>query len=514
MGGTGKGDASIQAFFLPTPHASPIKTAAAPAAAGVPVGDGFTAEEVQVALRPQPIEPWHPSIEYTECDIRELNPGPRAVMFMGRVANIFDVCSSSKSPRAAKGCLKMTVKDNTGAVTVRLWFAEQPPSIRLGSLVSIWTDHISNGENGALSSTIAPLFVSLFPERDRSCHLMLHQNSDDGTLCSKPLGYRAGQPLCGLMTLQNFLDGGYDVVDAKVLVVVKSIGAKKKVTRKDESVTESINLKVHDDTAEATLGLWGTTASSPLSRHAANETNPEAAQTRRGWTIGETVLLLQGPNFKTGSNSFLNINASTLVDVDPQIPDADWLQRWALRLESREAINPPFPTNVFDLDAVKSGPVRCLFALGELDEFARAAPNETFLGYLNVLLTEIRLLENWKRNMLCSGECSACSIPLYANATAATCKHCEADVPLRLNPRIVAQVMDETACVASGKLLFSDRAWRDLLGREPEELLKLGHEEVKYISDRLLFSRVTLLFGWTGDESKAGGRICILGVIG
>jgi hypothetical protein len=30
------------------------------------------------------------------------------------------------------------------------------------------------------------------------------------------------------MTLQNFIDGGYDVVDAKILVVVKSIGVKKK----------------------------------------------------------------------------------------------------------------------------------------------------------------------------------------------------------------------------------------------------------------------------------------------
>ena len=87
---------------------------------------------------------------------------------------------------------------------------------------------VSNGDNGTLSSTAAPLFVTLFPERDSTCHLMLHQNSDDGKLCNKPLGYRAGQPLCGLMTLQNFLDGGYDVIDAKILVVVKSIGAKKK----------------------------------------------------------------------------------------------------------------------------------------------------------------------------------------------------------------------------------------------------------------------------------------------
>jgi len=44
----------------------------------------------------------------------------------------------------------------------------------------------------------------------------------------KPLGLRKGQPLTGLMTLQNFVDGGYDVLDARILVVVKSIGAKKR----------------------------------------------------------------------------------------------------------------------------------------------------------------------------------------------------------------------------------------------------------------------------------------------
>lgn len=57
---------------------------------------------------------------------------------------------------------------------------------------------------------------------------MLHQNSDDGTLCKRPLGFRERQPLAGLMTLDNFVNGGYDVLDARILVVVKSIGAKKR----------------------------------------------------------------------------------------------------------------------------------------------------------------------------------------------------------------------------------------------------------------------------------------------
>lgn len=86
---------------------------------------------------------------------------------------------------------------------------------------------VSNGENGNLASMTAPLFSSLFPERDRNCHFMIHENSDDGRYRT-PLGYRQGVPLNGLMTLQNFIDGGYDVADAKILVVVKSIGARKK----------------------------------------------------------------------------------------------------------------------------------------------------------------------------------------------------------------------------------------------------------------------------------------------
>lgn len=165
---------------------------------------------------------------------------------------------------------------------------------------------------------------------------------------------------------------------------------------------------------------------------------------------------------------------------------------------------------MFNYRNVKSGPVRCLFTFAELDEFARAAPLETLQGYLSVIIMEVKLLDCFKRNMLLSGEC--CSIAAYANALTTACKGCEKDVDLRLNPRILGQVIDETAAIGSSKLLFSDRAWKDLLGRGPEDLLNLGQEGMKYLSDRLLFCRVSLMFGWTGDETKAGGRVCVMGV--
>ena len=90
-------------------------------------------------------------------------------------------------------------------------------------------------------------------------------------------------------------------------------------------------------------------------------------------------------------------------------------------------------------------------------------------------------------------------------------------------------MIDETASVASGRLLLSAKAWHELLGHPAEDLLKfgrkihilvakrilisIGQEKVAHIADRLLFSRLTLQFGWTGDESKAGGRVCVMGVI-
>lgn len=129
MGGGSRGDASIQAFFTPNPTPSPTKsnTSSLPCS-DVLVVDGFTAEEVREALKPKPAEPWHPTTEYAECDIRDLYPGPRAITFMGRIANLFDVANNPKTPRSAKGCVKLCVKDVKGAITVGYISCEYGPT--------------------------------------------------------------------------------------------------------------------------------------------------------------------------------------------------------------------------------------------------------------------------------------------------------------------------------------------------------------------------------------------------
>ena len=101
-------------------------------------------------------------------------------------------------------------------------------NLRLGHLVSIWTPHVSNGEHGALAISDAPLFTSIFPERDKACHFVVQENDDQGVLFKSPLEYSEGNALPELMTLNNFANGGFDVPNARVLVCVKGVGAKKK----------------------------------------------------------------------------------------------------------------------------------------------------------------------------------------------------------------------------------------------------------------------------------------------
>ena len=107
---------SIQSFFQPEvlslsqkPHIRPSSK--------LDTNDGFTSSEVEATLNPR-LHKWQPRTAYNEVDIGSLVPGPGCVALMGRVVNFYDQTMNSKSPHAAKGCLKVIVKDDTGAFVV------------------------------------------------------------------------------------------------------------------------------------------------------------------------------------------------------------------------------------------------------------------------------------------------------------------------------------------------------------------------------------------------------------
>ena len=106
---------SIQSFFHPD-ETSPrnARVTSSPSANG----DGFTAEEVQATAPPASLHIWQTRGTYEEADIATLIPGPGGVALVGRVVNYHHLETPSKAPHAAKGCIRMVVKDDSAAIVV------------------------------------------------------------------------------------------------------------------------------------------------------------------------------------------------------------------------------------------------------------------------------------------------------------------------------------------------------------------------------------------------------------
>lgn len=98
------------------------------------------------------------------------------------------------------------------------------------------------------------------------------------------------------------------------------------VTTKKGTQAEKIDVTVFDDTADATLTLWGCTAASAAP-----------------WKASYTILLLSYPGFKNDRRPTLSLNQDTHVEVDPLTTEAHWLRGHAQRLTKREHVNLPFP---------------------------------------------------------------------------------------------------------------------------------------------------------------------------
>lgn len=98
------------------------------------------------------------------------------------------------------------------------------------------------------------------------------------------------------------------------------------VTSRKNTTSELVNVCVFDDTAEATLTLWGCTASSAAL-----------------WKASSTVLLISNPGWRIDHRAWISLTSDTCVEVDPCISDADWLRGFAQGLTKREHVSPPFP---------------------------------------------------------------------------------------------------------------------------------------------------------------------------
>lgn len=125
-----------------------------------------------------------------------------------------------------------------------------------------------------------------------------------------------------------------------------------------------------------------------------------------------------------------------------------------------------------------------------------------------MLMTSLSLASLHLRNMaMCSQHCD---IPLYSNSMSTTCKQCQQLVRLRPNPRLIGEMIDETGKVGAGEMVLDDLAWEGLLG-PLQVFLGTSEKEVRVLEEGLMWRRVTVVFGWEGEEGS--GRLCVARVI-
>ncbi|CAG8951549.1 hypothetical protein HYFRA_00007465 [Hymenoscyphus fraxineus] len=352
--------------------------------------DGFNEEELLQAKDPMSRK-WSPSREYEESTIDKLVPGPNFVTFHGRVVNFSTIKGSSSVEKKAAGWHNLLLKDNTAAIHIKLYFAPNAYPIKLGQLVSVWTGFISNPSKHEPSNIPGiTVYGNLFPGRVTSDHVMIHTSDSASTICRIPLEYRKSQPLSGLMTLSSYLAGGHDGVNgAKILVCVKSIGPLKKIPNKTGGSSDLIEVLLFDHTDEVRFTAWN-----------------EIGDNVKDWQPGVTILLISNPGYRVRHNGkgTVGMVRPTMVDVDPQFPDAEWLRKYAMGLTKRESLSLTFPEGVWDVEAAEYGVERIFFTLAELDRWVRSDGNAVFTGFINVMILEMNLYTLHRRNMLMCGE--------------------------------------------------------------------------------------------------------------
>ncbi|KAL0467200.1 hypothetical protein QR685DRAFT_449317 [Neurospora intermedia] len=354
-------------------------------------------------------ETWKPQGSYARVNISELQPGRGKVRFMGRIVNLCPA-KPDHQPRALSslpsGFHFMVVKDDTGVVAIKLLGTQSDLiNLHLGNLVTVWTGFVAEYSTAA---TIQVPFVSMIipvhpGPASRSC-IKFHQdgmNPEETGLCRIPLEYNTGSAssqMPGLISIRAFMKGTHtkgkheDDILTNILVCVSSIGPRKTIKANNKpSTLELVEVHVCDETDHCVLKLWS-----------------DQIISARAWTAGQTILLITNPKLypraKGNENQGLGIALNSIVDVDPDFPDAHWLRRMAEAQRKRARAHTPFPVGVWDVEQAINGPNRVLYTLADVDERVREDASVVFTGKLNVLILGVSICESQRQNRLCCFE--------------------------------------------------------------------------------------------------------------
>ncbi|KAI2463639.1 hypothetical protein F4781DRAFT_416017 [Annulohypoxylon bovei var. microspora] len=349
-------------------------------------GDGFTPSEVEAALDPLS-RPWEPSRHYETCPISLLETGPRNYQILGRVVNFAENSYE-------QGFHLLIVTDGSGAIAVKVYYVTACDCrMLLGQRVTIWTSFIADS-TGASSSSIpfCAWATTLYPGRGGATHIIVHNDDPDSDgnrilRCPLECNLKEYEYLPALMTLKSFLSTGYDSGEGKILVCVRSVGPRRTVqSKKTQRTLDMVEVGIFDDTATCVLKLW-----------------EGKVPSAKRWIPNQTILLISKPTYKIrGTSPELGIGFSSMVDVNPEFPDADWLRNKVKNMTKKQSVYIPFPSDTWDSERAINGPDRTLFTIADVEDRVRHPEAMiNFTGKLNVIILEMKLMEHWRKGTLC-----------------------------------------------------------------------------------------------------------------
>lgn len=262
----------------------------------------------------------------------------------------------------------------------------------LGQRVTFWTTYISEASAGDIGYIpFCSSATKLYPGRNGASFIILHTDSpgSDGDRimrCPLECNLKENDYLPGLMILKAFLATGYDMGEGKVLVCVRSIGPRRTVqSKKDKRNLDMVEVGVFDDSETCLLKLW-----------------EDKVASAKHWHPNQTILLISKPTRKSwGTAPELGIGPNSMIDVDPQFPDADWLRNKAKTMMKRESVYIPFPPTTWDVDLAIHGPGRTLYTIADVEDQVRHSEPEVevdFTGKLNVIIVEMKLMEHRRKS--------------------------------------------------------------------------------------------------------------------
>ncbi|RPA97541.1 hypothetical protein L873DRAFT_1809597 [Choiromyces venosus 120613-1] len=251
--------------------------------------------------------------------------------------------------------------------------------------------------------------------------------------------------------------------------------------------TPSLRIQILDATSEASLTLWGPSAT--------------AAQSAC-WTPFNTALYITSAkvNMFNGSVQISPTQSSTLHALPLSAPVGAGLRRHVLRAYPHTRLQ--LPTMAWPPPAAGVG---LLFTLAEFSAHAasrarsrkRIAGVGVVWGYLSVVLTGVEIVLLWKRNILflgdCGGECVYTSTPDTHVCACAGNSEGVCGCAWSPNPSILTSLTDETATIPGTALIFSAKAWNSLL---TPHISSKSAQELAQLETQLSYARCTLSVVW------------------